>query len=164
MITGLTSAFCWAFTNIMLRHLLREYKVWTTLVYAFIFASLFWLFFNSPSQVIEAHYSITSWEMFFGFAMISILIPHSFYFSGIRYLTASRAIITATFEPIVAIVSAYFFLQELLSPIQLLGAAFVMSAIGILQLKQDKAQEIQPNVSLAPEHKSLQKIQDSTDP
>jgi|ERR1041385_1027191 drug/metabolite transporter (DMT)-like permease len=144
LLSGAGSAICWAFTNISLRHILREYKVWTTLVYSFLFASIFWLFFNSPVQVLAANYSSATWEMFFGFAMISILIPHSFYFLGIRHLTASRAIITATVEPIVAIVSAFIFLQEVLLPVQLAGAVLVIAAIGILQLKQDESQELQP--------------------
>ena len=71
--------------------------------------------------------------------MISILIPHSLYFAGMRYLTASRGIITATFEPIVAIVSAYLILGESLSAVQMLGAVLVISAIALLQLRQDPA-------------------------
>ena len=32
LLTGLASAFCWSFTNVWLRHLLRRYNVWTCLV------------------------------------------------------------------------------------------------------------------------------------
>jgi probable blue pigment (indigoidine) exporter len=78
--------------------------------------------------------------MFFGFAVISILIPHSLYFSGMRYLTASRGIITATFEPIVAIASAFFIVNEVLTPIQIVGAILVITAIAILQTKQEEPQ------------------------
>jgi drug/metabolite transporter (DMT)-like permease len=154
VLTGLTSAFCWAFTNIMLRHLFRKYNVWATLCYSFMFASIFWLFFNSPSAIIASHYSATTWKMFLWFAIISILIPHSLYFSGVRYLTASRAIITATFEPIVAILTAFFFLGEILTPLQILGAVLVISAIGVLQIRQEPAQEIPPGVSPVPGHKT----------
>jgi drug/metabolite transporter (DMT)-like permease len=135
--TGIASALCWAFTNVWLRHLIKRYNVWTCLVYAFIFASLFWLLINPPWAIISAHYSAGTWSMFLGFAIISILIPHSLYFGGIRYLTASRAIITATFEPIVAIVSAFLLIREILTPVQVLGAALVIAAIAILQLRQE---------------------------
>lgn len=146
LLAGLGAAFSWAFTNVWLRHLLKRYNVWTTLVYSFMFASLFWMFFNPPWKIVSAGYSLETWELFFGFAMISILIPHSFYFGGIRYLTASRAIITATFEPIVAIVSAYIVLGESLVPAQILGAVLVLAAIVILQLKQEA--EITPREPL----------------
>ncbi len=144
LMSGFASACCWGFTNIWLRHILKDYKVWTALIYAFLSATVFWLFVNPPWNLITAHYSSSTWGTFFLFAMISILIPHSLYFSGMRYLTASRGIITATFEPIVAITSAYFILQEALSPIQLVGAALVIAAIALLQLKQDASQVLKP--------------------
>lgn len=137
LLTGFASAFCWAFTNVWLRHLIKRYSVWTCLVYSFIFASLFWLVINPPWVIIAAAYSPATWGMFFIFAVVSILIPHSLYFGGIRYLTASRAIITATFEPIVAILSAFIILGEVLSRVQILGAVLVIAAIAILQLRQE---------------------------
>lgn len=146
LLSGFASALCWGFTNIWLRHLLKDYKVWTVLIYAFLSASVFWLFVNPPWNLVEAHYSSGQWGTFFLFAVISILIPHSLYFSGMRHLTASRGIITATFEPIVAIGSAYIILGEALSPIQLLGAVLVIAAIALLQLKQDAAQELTPEM------------------
>ena len=140
LLTGLASAFCWSFTNIWLKHLLKRYNVWTCLIYAFMFASLFWMMINPPWKIIDAGYSNQTWLMFFGFAIISILIPHSLYFSGMRYLTASRGIITATFEPIVAIVAAFFIVNEILTPVQIAGAVLVIAAIAILQLKQEENQ------------------------
>ena len=140
LLTGLASAFCWSFTNIWLKRLLKQYNVWTCLVYAFISGVLFWIIINPPSKIIDANYSLETWEMFFGFAVISILIPHSLYFSGMRYLTASRGIITATFEPIVAIASAFFIVNEVLTPIQITGAILVITAIAILQMKQEEPQ------------------------
>ena len=140
LLTGLASAFCWSFTNIWLKRLLKQYNVWTCLVYAFISGVLFWIIINPPSEIIDANYSLETWEMFFGFAVISILIPHSLYFSGMRYLTASRGIITATFEPIVAIASAFFIVNEVLTPIQIVGAILVITAIAILQMKQGEPQ------------------------
>ncbi|MBI5021411.1 MAG: EamA family transporter [Ignavibacteriales bacterium] len=138
LLMGIASAFCWGFTNIWLKRLLKRYNVWTCLVYAFLFASIFWAIINPPWIILSAGYSLETWGIFFGFAMISILIPHSLYFSGMRYLTASRAIITATFEPIVAIISAYFIVHEVLSAVQIAGAVLVLLAIGILQLKQEE--------------------------
>jgi len=144
LLSGLASAFCWAFANVWLRRLLKDYNVWTCLFYAFMFASVFWIFFNPPWAVYAAGYSGSTWLSFFGFAMISVLIPHSLYFLGVRYLTASRAIITATFEPVVAIVSAFIVLGEMLMPIQMLGALLVIVAIVLLQLKKEESAVITP--------------------
>ncbi len=133
LISGLGSAFCWGFTNVWLRRLLKRYNVWTCLIYGFLFASLFWLVINPPWKIINAGYSSHLWAVFFGFAMISVLIPQTLYYAGIRTLTASRAVITATFEPVVAIGSAYIILGETLTPVQIAGATVVLSAVVILQ-------------------------------
>lgn len=144
--SGLASAFCWGFTNVWLRRLLKHYSVWTCLVFSFLFASIFWLFFNPPWAIISARYTTEEWGTFFMFAMISILIPHSLYFAGMRYLTASRGIITATAEPIIAILTAYIFLNEVLVTLQLVGAVLVIVAIAILQLKREETSEIHPEL------------------
>lgn len=141
LISGLGSAFCWGFTNVWLRRLLKSYNVWTCLFYAFLFASLFWLVINPPWRVAAAHYSADTWKIFFGFAVISILIPHALYFAGLQYLTAARAIITACFEPVVAIGTAFLFLGEVLSPVQILGGVLVIGAIALLQSRQEAAPE-----------------------
>jgi drug/metabolite transporter (DMT)-like permease len=139
LLSGIASAFCWGFTNVWLRHLLKRYNVWTCLLYAFVFSSILWIVINPPWKIIAAHYSAETWGTFFIFAIISILIPHSLYFGGIRYLTASRAIITATFEPIVAIGSSFLILGETLAPVQIGGAVLVIIAIAILQIRHETA-------------------------
>jgi len=141
LLWGIGAAICWSFTNISLRHLLKKYKVWTVLIYSFMFASIFWQFFNPPWKIYEAHYTGQQWGVFFIFAMSSIAIPHSLYFSGAQYLTPSRSIITASFEPVVAIVSAFLILGESLTPIQITGAILVISAILILQLQREKPED-----------------------
>ena len=134
LFTGILSAFCWAFTNVYLRHLLKIYSVWTILLYTFFFASLFWTFFSPPWNIFSAGYTAQDWKMFFFIAVTSVLIPHSLYFNGVRYLTPTRAIITATSEPIVAILSAFIILNETLNGIQIIGAACVITAIAVLQM------------------------------
>lgn len=139
LIAGVGASVCWAFTNVYLRHLLRDYSVWTTLIYGFLAASLFWLFINPPWKIVDMNYTSSQWFSFMGFAMISVLIPHSLYFIGVRHITASRAIITATFEPIVAITGSFFILGETLTSVQLLGATVVIIAIALVQWKKEEA-------------------------
>lgn len=148
LIAGGGAAVCWAFTNVYLRHLLRDYGVWTILVYSFLAASLFWLFVNPPWKVVGEQYSSEQWIQFLGFAVISVLLPHSFYFTGIRYITASRAIITATFEPIVAIAGSFLILGEVLIPAQVAGAVVVVVAIALLQFKREESEVVTQRVEI----------------
>ncbi|MEK9137595.1 MAG: DMT family transporter, partial [Bacteroidota bacterium] len=59
------------------------------------------------------------------------------YFAGMQYVPASRAAVTSTLEPVVAIVSAAVFLGEMLQPGQVVGAVIVLCAIGLLQMKKE---------------------------
>ncbi|TAK66094.1 MAG: hypothetical protein EPO24_01950 [Bacteroidetes bacterium] len=138
LVVGFCAAGCWSFTNIYLPRLVKKYGIWTSMMYAFISASVFWLIINPPTVLIEANYSSEMWLTFFGFAIISILIPHTFYFSGVKYLTPTQAIITATSEPIIAISSAFLALGEALTPVQFTGALLVIAAIMILQMKKER--------------------------
>ncbi len=60
------------------------------------------------------------------------------YFVGISYVRSTRAIITATLEPISAGIMAYFLLGEKLESLQLLGTALVLGAITMLQLNREQ--------------------------
>ena len=70
--------------------------------------------------------------------MTSILVPHSLYFAGMQYVVASRAIITSTLEPVVAMASAAVFLTEGLHPVQVVGALMVVSTILLLQVRREE--------------------------
>ena len=67
----------------------------------------------------------------------------SCYFIGVRYITASRAIITGTFEPIVAIVGSFLFLGDLMAPLQVMGAILVITAIAVLQVRREEGESIE---------------------
>jgi drug/metabolite transporter (DMT)-like permease len=134
---GLGSAFCWAFTNVWVKRMVRRYEVWTCVIWSFIFASVFWLFINPPWAIAAAGYGAGVWAVLLLVAVISVLIPHSLYYTGVHHLSASRAIITATFEPVVAIATAALFVGETPGPVQVAGAAMVLAAIVILQLRHE---------------------------
>jgi drug/metabolite transporter (DMT)-like permease len=52
---------------------------------------------------------------------------------------SSRAIITSTLEPIVAIASAAVFLGELLEGLQILGSIIVIGAVALLQFHPEES-------------------------
>ncbi len=150
LLMGIASAFCWGFANVWLRRLLNRYNAWTCVLYTFAFATLFWMFVHPPWYLVSAGYSLRTWETFFIFAMMSILVPHSLYFLGVRRLTATRAIITATSEPVFAIVSAYMLIGETLSLVQIVGAVLVVIAIAVLQIRQEEGRHDMIPVPIPP--------------
>jgi drug/metabolite transporter (DMT)-like permease len=135
--TGLASAICFAFLNVYTRRLLRQFAFWTVTFYAIAGASLFWLVLRPPWTLFGPAAPPSPWAGLFVLAVVSILIPHSLYFNGLRFIVPSRAIITSTVEPVFAIGSAAFVLGEMLTSWQVAGAVLVLAAILLLQVRRE---------------------------
>ena len=138
IVSGIASILGFAFLTLFTRTILRKHNVWTMTFYSIFFASLFWLVFNPPWAVVAAGVRYESWGALFLLAVFSLLIPHSLYFGALRWIAPSRAIITSTLEPIVAIGSAAFFLGELMAPPQIIGAVLVLAAILLLHFHPEE--------------------------
>lgn len=139
LMSGIASAVCWAFFNIYGKKLGKTYSTWQSLTFMFMFAGIFWLCINPPWKISHANYSASAWWIFLLFALISILIPHSFYFSGLKLIPPSVAIITSALEPVVAILSAWLLLGEKLVFVQVVGAIVVVISVLLLQIKRETA-------------------------
>jgi len=138
---GILSAVCFAFLTVFTRHLLARYSIWTVTFYGFLFASLFWLVINPPWIIARQSPDPGTWGALVGLAVISVLLPYSFFFAGLRHVVSSRAIIISTLEPITAIVTAALIAGERLSLSQAFGAALVIGAIVLLQAKHERGGE-----------------------
>jgi len=133
--SGFASALGYAFMLLMSKHLLAKYSVWTMLTYAFGFATLFWLFVNPPWVVASRGYDEGDWGIFLLFAVMSILIPHSLFSSGLKLMEASTVGIVTTLEPVFSILIAHLALGEAFGGAQIIGAIAVVTAIVLLQLR-----------------------------
>lgn len=142
--SGILSAFCFGFMTVYTRHLLERYSVWTVTSYALVAASVFWLVINPPWTIAARSPDATMWAALAGLALVSVLIPHTLYFGGLRHVVASRAIIVSTMEPVIAIVSAALVIGEGLTGLQMGGAALVLAAIIGLQARREPGGEELP--------------------
>jgi drug/metabolite transporter (DMT)-like permease len=142
LLTGVGSIAAFSFLTILTRHLLARYSAWTVTFYSIAFASVFWLVVNAPRDVLPQTTSMTLWTSLFVLAMVSILIPNLLFTAGLRHIVPSRAVITSTLEPVVAIVTAALFIGEKVGVVQVLGALLVITAIILLQLKREDKDEI----------------------
>jgi drug/metabolite transporter (DMT)-like permease len=145
VIAGLVAAVCFAFSNVFGHHLVAATDRWRVMVYSMMGAAVGWLIVNPPWKIIAAHYSGSQWLFLLVFAVASMLIPYSFYFAGLQYLDATRAIVTSCLEPVFAIVIAALALGELVGPVQILGIVVTLAATVLIQLpdKQAKAEAMQ---------------------
>jgi drug/metabolite transporter (DMT)-like permease len=134
LLTGVLSIVGFAFLTVYTRRIRRMHDVWTLTLYAHGFASLFWLIVQPPWVIAANPPSAGTWGSLFVLAIVSLLLPNLLYFAALRTVESSRAIISGTLEPVVAIGSAAVVLGEALTLLQLVGAGIVLSAIIVLQL------------------------------
>ncbi len=127
------AAITFAFYNIYGQHLVQLYRRWTVLVYSLLGAAMFWLLVNPPWKIAAQHYSGGQWLFMLVFAITSMLIPFSLYFTGLQYLDPTRAIVTACLEPVWAILLTALILGEWVSPMQVLGIVVVLAATILVQ-------------------------------
>lgn len=139
IVSGLISSLFFSFYALYGEKGLKKYDPWTLILYGFGFGAVFYWILISPTKVITGGYSFKIWMAFLYIAIFSTLIPFGLYFKGIERVRATRASITATWEPVVAGITAYFVLEEVLFPLQVLGGIGVIAAIVLLQMAKEKA-------------------------
>jgi drug/metabolite transporter (DMT)-like permease len=137
VLSGSAAAFSFAFLGIGTRRMLRRYSFWTVLLYSLGAASAFWLVINPSGGLTNPGMTGGLWLALIALAVGSVLIPHGLFFAGLRSVVPSRAIIISMVEPVVAIASAALVVGERLTPIQSLGAVFVLGAIAWLELRKE---------------------------
>ena len=141
IVLALAAAVSYAIFNLAGKPLTKKYSVWSSLVFTLGAATLFWLVVQPPQTILAAGYSFTDWKVFTLVSTTSILVPYSFYFFGLQYLTPTRAIITSTLEPIVAIATAFIFLGGSMGALQIVGAVLVIGSIILLETTSGAVQE-----------------------
>jgi len=144
IVSGLISSLFFSFYALYGEKGLRKYAPWTLILYGFGFGAVFYWILISPIKVITEGYSFKIWMAFLYIAIFSTLIPFGLYFKGMERIRATRASITATWEPVVAGMTAYFVLGEVLSPLQVVGGFGVIAAIVLLQMAKEKAAPSSP--------------------
>jgi drug/metabolite transporter (DMT)-like permease len=130
---GLAAAFTFSFFNIWGRKMAKQVEVWTSLLWALGAATLFWCLVRSPLWLARADYPAREWALLVLYAMLSVLLPFSLFYSGLRRLPATHAAVTSSLEPIFAVVFAFLVVGERLAVPQFAGMAAVIAAVWLLQ-------------------------------
>jgi drug/metabolite transporter (DMT)-like permease len=142
-------AITFAFYNVYAQRLLQAYRRWTVLVYSLLGAAVFWLLVNPPWKIAAQHYSGGQWLFMLVFAITSMLIPFSLYFTGLQHLDATRAIVTACLEPVWAILLTALILGELVTAVQAAGIMVVLAATILVQ-RRDRKIPAEPTIAVEP--------------
>jgi drug/metabolite transporter (DMT)-like permease len=114
--------------------------------YGFLLASVFWAvvqpWWSFPAQVVDDSVSLLGhlesvslpvWLLMAWMVVLGTIVPFALLAASLRHIPASRAAITAMFEPVAATLVAFAWLEESLSGLQLAGAGVVLAAIFLAQ-------------------------------
>lgn len=137
IISGLASAVAFALYSLKSEYGMRTYAPWTVLLYALVFAAVVWNIMHPPLAAFSGNYRVNTWLGILFISVFGTVLPYGLYNIGIQMINPVRASITATFEPVIAGMISFIFLNETMGPVQLIGATLVILAVIILQIKRD---------------------------
>jgi drug/metabolite transporter, DME family len=127
IVFGLSSGFCYSLYYIFGKHFTGRYSSYNLFLYVLPVGALGlipWVAFSPKSP--------TAWMALISLAIICTYGANSCYYLGLKYLEAGRASITATLEPVVAAVVAYFWWGEVFTVQSYLGSAVILSAVVLM--------------------------------
>jgi drug/metabolite transporter (DMT)-like permease len=131
---GLASAVLFATYSLLGSVAVGRFRASTLLVWGLGFATAFWLVVLGPSAVISVFESPLSALAICYVAVVSTIIPFGAFLTALHYIAPTNATVTATIEPVLAAIGAYFLFGEVLTAPQILGGLLVIAAIVVVQL------------------------------
>jgi drug/metabolite transporter (DMT)-like permease len=138
---ALLAAFAFAYYNLAGQALARRVDPILVSLYMLVGAAVFFALIHPPWLLWQAHYSRAQWEFFLLFSLLATLAPTLLYLSGLRYLDATRAVITSCLEPVSGILLAAAFLGEVLNWLRWLGVGCVIAAILLISVRAQAGKE-----------------------
>lgn len=138
---GLGSGVCYALYSIFSRFALnRGYQPFTITLYTFFFAAVFSLLACDVRPVIGVMTeSPESAGFAVLFALVSCVLPYTFYTLGLKFISSGTASIIATVEPVVAtIVGAWYFGEAIGVPFGYIGVGLVFLSVVCINIKLPK--------------------------
>src|SRR5258708_9833991 len=129
---AMMASFSFAFYNISGQRLVGCYPALSVMAYALLGAAVMWMVLNPPWRLVGAHYSARQWGFLLAFGFFATLVPYVFYFNGLKYLDASRAVVTGCLEPVFAILFTFMFIGESLDGLQVAGIVAGLGGSGVV--------------------------------
>jgi drug/metabolite transporter (DMT)-like permease len=135
---GLLAAALLAFYMLRASALLARLNTWTILVYAFGAGTLMWTAYDLVTRP-SLPAQLWVWAAMAMVGLFGTLVAHGLFVLALRTIRPSRAGILASAEPVFAGLIAFLVFKDGLQPLQLLGAAIVVSGIVLVQLGGEDA-------------------------
>ena len=128
---GLFSAIGLASYNISSISLTKKYGVMPIMAWGLLIAGSV-VYFGTGSNYIPSNFSLMDFLCIAGVVIVGTIMSFSLYLEGVRLIGAVTGSIIGCFEPIAAIVFSFLLLGTTFGLIDIIGAAFILSAVVVL--------------------------------
>jgi DME family drug/metabolite transporter len=147
IISGLWTAVALSIYTIYSKIVAEKHNPWTALTYGMLSVSLLLLVVFPPSIKVfdDFPYNITLFLLYI--SLFTMIIPYGLFLLGVRFIKPHQASITATLEPVVALVLSGLLSLEILTPIKLMGCLFIISSVILLAYQNITNKEQDENYS-----------------
>lgn len=145
IMSGLASAAAFALYSLRSEYGMRTYAPWPVVTSALLVAAVIWNIAYPPFSAFSAiaagihRHDGMVWIAVVFVGIFGTVLPFGLYNEGIKRIHATHASITATLEPVMAGIIAYFLLGERMEGVPAAGALIVIASIVLLQLGQQRA-------------------------
>lgn len=130
---GLAAGFCYALYYIFGKHFSGRYTSPNLFLYILpIGAACLYPFVTFSPK------SVTAWTAMTILALFSTYGAYYFYYLSLKYLDATRAAITATLEPVIAAVVAFFWWGEFFTPFGYVGSALILASVLLMVARKEE--------------------------
>lgn len=149
IVVGILSGLLYAFYSLMGKTATqRGINPWTTLLFSFLFASVFMLLTNllplnfipgTASSPAEMFWLGTQWDGWLLLLLLAIgptLLGFGLYNVSLSLLPSSTTNLIVTIEPVFTAILAFFLLGERLTALELAGSGLILIALVILRMRK----------------------------
>lgn len=132
ILAGLGAAATFAAYLLMGEHLTRRLSAVTLLTYGFLVAAVFWAVVQ-PLWDFPTALSTRTWIELLWVGIGGTLIPFLAEMAALRRVSAGVVGVVASIEPVIAAVTAWWFLSQSLAAVQVAGGLLVVAAVATVQ-------------------------------
>lgn len=122
----------------------RNIKTSSITLYSFLFSSLFWFIALPFLNLSEITYTNTSVMQILFIAVFATILPYWLLMFGLKNVGALPSTIIGMLDPLVAGIAAYFIINEVLTPLNLLGITIIILVIIASTIRDKRIASKQP--------------------
>lgn len=139
LLFGIGSGFTYGMYSIFTKIGIKKYSPLTFTAYTFLISAVISFFICKPSDFVGTTvHKPSNTVILVLFALATNVIPYICFTSGLKFMDAGKANITATIEPVVATLFGIFVFHEKLTAVSALGIFLVLFSAVILNVPRRK--------------------------